>query len=550
MRWLGDVCNRQKKYDAAEDFYKRSLAVRKADLAANPLAVAQVEDVLGQFYHRRDRSREAEQSFRRAIEILDSPAGAAADAQWLPTTLLSLGDLYEAQVGYGDTIDRYKFAKADAAYQRALTLIRGLVDGPAPGAAVKDLVKPLDKLARLYELHDLYGDDFNKDQFEKAVEMRQRIVSIQQKRVETEGMDSDDLVDALTSLGRLYGDNLRQEELAKREIYAKALAIYGVVAILQDEIDRNVEGTDSKDLVEPLQYLARLHEGQIKIRRERILSCRIALGRAVAIWQSASPIRSRALTPLISSNPRRLLRSFTRLRDHWVEAERAYKTVVEILDQRLAENAENVDGSDLIEPLTELATLYQAGGRFGEEEQILGRLVKLEGDRFDVKFDADLNVTPFVGLIHLYEMLGRRDEVRVLQRHLLDIQQKRLDAAAQTDSNARFSAMRSMADLLHSFHRYDEAEAAYKHALAIQEADKTETYPGSRTANLAALQSGLASLYEQLGRYGDAEAPRSRALSLREREIKRSPGGLAGLTLMRSVADLPGCTRYRALLRR
>ena len=108
---LGQLQYRQRRYDAAESPFRRSLAIRERRLGADHPGVVQSINNLAALHYAREQLDDAERLFRRALEITDRSVGAShAD---IATCLNNLARLY---------LRRNDLASAGPALARLLVL--------------------------------------------------------------------------------------------------------------------------------------------------------------------------------------------------------------------------------------------------------------------------------------------------------------------------------------------------------------------------------------------------------------------------------------------
>lgn len=106
---LASSCKDVKKFQPAEQLYKRALALRHGVLPKDHMAIASSLENLGKLYCDEGRFHMAEPLFRRAMEISKTTLGAQR-----PETFLKIDGLGQCLIGLG------KLSDARALYQEAL----------------------------------------------------------------------------------------------------------------------------------------------------------------------------------------------------------------------------------------------------------------------------------------------------------------------------------------------------------------------------------------------------------------------------------------------
>jgi DNA-binding CsgD family transcriptional regulator len=108
---LGAVHAYQHRYDLAEQFLLRALAIREQILGAEDVTVGQTIHNLAELYRRQGRTSEAEAAYQRALPIREKQEG--PDHPNVAETLRGLAGIYAAQ---------NRNEEAHALYQRALII--------------------------------------------------------------------------------------------------------------------------------------------------------------------------------------------------------------------------------------------------------------------------------------------------------------------------------------------------------------------------------------------------------------------------------------------
>ena len=180
---------------------------------------------------------------------------------------------------------------------------------------------------------------------------------------------------------------------------------------------------------------------------------------------------------------------------------------------------------DIATSLNNLATLYQAQGRYAEAEPLVEQALNINrvalGEHHPY-YSAHLN-----NLALLYQLQGRYDEAETLYVQALKIRRK---AYGEQHPHVATS-LNNLAELYRSQGRYAEAEPLYLQALEIRRKVLPDGHP-----EIAGNLNNLALLYHSQGRYAEAEPLYLQALEIvREALGKQHPyvamslNNLAGL---------------------
>ena len=184
-------------------------------------------------------------------------------------------------------------------------------------------------------------------------------------------------------------------------------------------------------------------------------------------------------------------------------AEPLYLRALHIQEQALGQ-----DHPEMVEPLTDLADLYERQGRYTEAEPLYQRALHIQEQALGP--DHPDIVYPLSGLAILYERQGKYVEAKSLSRRALCIQEQALGP----DHPHVVYPLNNLAVLYLDLGRYAEAEPLYQRSLRIQ-----EQALGPDHLHVAYPLNGLAILYERQGRYAEAEPLYHRALRIREQAL-------------------------------
>jgi tetratricopeptide (TPR) repeat protein len=167
------------------------------------------------------------------------------------------------------------------------------------------------------------------------------------------------------------------------------------------------------------------------------------------------------------------------------------------------EKALGMDHPGTVMSLHDLASLYDAQGRFEEAGPLYRRAVAIAE-----RLQAGPNTaTTLNGFAEHYRLMRRFDEAGPLFARALAIREKVLGASHP----ATAESLNNLAGFYCSQGRYAEAEPLFKRALEIH-----EKALGGRHTDTATSLNNLAGLYWGMGRYAEAEPLFKRALAIKE----------------------------------
>lgn len=154
-------------------------------------------------------------------------------------------------------------------------------------------------------------------------------------------------------------------------------------------------------------------------------------------------------------------------------------------------------------PLNNLASLYEALGRYGDAEPLRMRVVGAF-ERSLGPSNPELAV-PLAGLAMHYQSTGRYREAEAAYRRALDIRER----AGRSNDHYVGHLLERLGSVAELKGQYAEAEELYKRALAAG-----ESAVGPDHLLVGNALSGLAHVYYRIGRHADAEALNKRALPI------------------------------------
>jgi CHAT domain-containing protein/tetratricopeptide (TPR) repeat protein len=190
----------QRKYADAEEIDKRALAIEERALGPNHAEVAIPLDNLAIVYLHQGKYSDAEGLSQRALAIREKAL--SPDSLELARNINTLANIYSEQGKYAD---------AERLHRRALTTKEKAVGADKPTVAAT-----LDNLAGVYKVQGRYAE---------AEGLSKRALAVGEKGL---GPDSPTIADALNNLGETYRKQRKYsaaEELEKRALAVKQTAL-------------------------------------------------------------------------------------------------------------------------------------------------------------------------------------------------------------------------------------------------------------------------------------------------------------------------------------
>lgn len=187
------------------------------------------------------------------------------------------------------------------------------------------------------------------------------------------------------------------------------------------------------------------------------------------------------------------------------KAETVYKQVLE-MREKLAATNDPINNAVFARTIDELAMVYNRQGRFAEETIMRGRAVAAweKSDKTSIVPGTAMTDAAVIMLISSYSVLGRHAEAEAVARRALAREQKSGESATTSYS------ISMLADIVAAQGRLEEAEKLYRRAMALERKFPDKTSP---VGGLAVHLNGLAGVLLKLGRYDEAEAAATEALT-------------------------------------
>jgi serine/threonine protein kinase/Tfp pilus assembly protein PilF len=405
MDTIGIVYRQLGLYQKSEPLVKKALEIRKNQLGADDLQVAQSRLNLALLFERQGKYPETIESAQRGLEIQKKKLG--SDHPDVATSLHLIGRVYYRQVN---------LTEAESFYKQALE-IREKALGPNH----PDVAESLNDLGALY---------YVQSQFDKAEQCYRRALEIRESIL---GPDHPDVGDTLNSLAGLYLW-LRRYDQAE-PLYQRSLAIrlktlgpdhpavansYNNIAILHSY---------RKNYVEAEKYYQKALEIRKKTLREDHPDTAGSLENLAYLYQVTGRIH---------------------------EAETMYQQALLML-----EKAYGSANPELVSLLHSLAFIYIDRGQYGKAEENLKRALDIMEKAFG---PGHLRAAQSLGnLGYLYLKIGRYHKSEEQYKSAITILEK--EAGPEDSEIAEY--LSGLGWVCFKTGRYDEAEQHLKRGLAI-----------------------------------------------------------------------------------
>ncbi|MGH9837263.1 MAG: tetratricopeptide repeat protein [Blastocatellia bacterium] len=358
-----------------------------------------------------------------------------------------------------------------------------------------------------------------KRQYDQAIQLAERALSLREK---AHGAEHPDVADSLDNLAYLYeakGDYSRPESL-----YLRALAIN------EKMLGAEHPGTASSLNNLALFYQAKGDYGQAELLLRRALAIRekifgvdhpstvIALDnlsviynhkgdfeRAEALSRRALAIREKEFgaehpdTALSLNN----LAALCLRKGDYTQAEPLFHRALAIY-----EKVRGVEHPDTAYSVNNLAMLYYTKGDYAQAEPFYHRAIAIHEKLFGAEHPR--TATSLNSLAALYHAKGDNKQAEPLYRRVLAIREKALGAEHPDTA----TSLNNLANLLRDQGDYVQAEPLYYRALSIR-----EKALGAEHFLTAQILNNLANLYHAKGDYAQAEPLHRRSLAIREKAL-------------------------------
>lgn len=532
----------QGRYELAEKTYLKSLEIRKAQLAANDLNLADTYHNLGNVYIDQERYPEAEKLHQQALAIEEARRGAnhpdVADSlsslagvrsqtgRYAEAEQLTKRALRIYQAAYGLNHLRVsnelgslaslarrqgRYPEAEELQRQALAIREKLLGKDHPDVA--------SRLAALAKILDDRG------QYAAAEELFQRAIKLLEEKL---GPEHPNLSGPLSNYSRLLSARRRFDEA--EALLRRSLAIeeklgagnpstfqtWNTLGILFREQGKYAEAEQSHaNALELLKKIASPPQSAIADTQHGLASVYRAAGRtleAQRLEQEVLALREKILGPLHPDVAQSLgnLAGMQMDQQHFREAEMLFQKELNILERSVGSK-----NALIVPPLYRLATTLFRQGRYSDAELALTRATTiLELNRGPEHLDVNtvLNLRAV-----MLESQQRYAESEQLQQRALNLRRKTLgDDHPDVAEN-----LINLATVFREMRRLKEAEEFLLQAKAIFE--KT---PGEQDSVAASLNN-LGLVYLDQGELTEAEQVHREALTIRERTSGSESRGAA-----------------------
>ncbi|MFZ2055103.1 MAG: serine/threonine-protein kinase [Candidatus Aminicenantales bacterium] len=445
---LALLLERQGKYPETIESAQRGLEIQKKKLGSDHPDVAASLHLIGRIYHRQVNFTEAESFYKKALEIREKALG--PNHPDVAESLNDLGALYYVQS---------QFDKAEQCYKRALEIRESVL-----GADHPDVGDTLNSLAGLYLWLGRYDE---------AEPLYQRSLAI---RLKTLGPDHPAVANSYNNIAILH--NYRKNYAEAEKYYQKAL-----------EIRKKTLREDHPDIAGSLEDLASLYQVTGRITE------------AETMYQQALLMLEKAYG---SANPElaSVLQNLALIyidRDQYGKAEENLKRALDIMKK--AFGAEHIR---VAQSLGNLGYLYLKTERYNEsEKQYESAITILEKE----VGPEDSEIAEYLsGLGRVCFKTGRYDEAEQHLKRGLAICDKKNE---KPDPEVKAEILSNLGCLYYrGLGRYEEAESSFQNAMEIIEKDLNMRFPEAGET-----MKEYADLLRRLGRNKEAAGVEARIKS-------------------------------------
>ncbi len=408
------------RYSEAEELYRKIVEIRTK--AYGPASKDLVPDLcnLALFYQAQGKHGEAEPLLSRAAEILETTLGPAhVENAWV---LNHLGKSYD---------EEGRFDEAEAFYRKALEICEKALGKDHP-----DLAVSLDCLVLHYRLQD---------RLEEAEPMARRALSLREGAL---GPDHPEVATTLSTLGEIYRGRERFERA--RPLYMKA----------SDIRKRWVEGEarlNDPKLGQSRYYAAIAEAGMIQARAEEPARVYKRFQEAEHLFRRASLLLEQTVGP---SHPA-LCVGLERLAELYC-SHRKFAGAEELLlrSKAIREESLGPDHPDVMISLQKLVDICRRQGLFPEAEPLALRWLEIAEQTVGPEHPETARALAALGGV--YAALNMREEAEPLHRRALEIRKSKLgpDHLESALSLAEFYAVRE---------EFQQAEGVFNLVIASRE---------------------------------------------------------------------------------
>jgi len=449
----GYLSRRQARYAEAEQFYKRALEIREETMGRDHLKAGTSLNSLATLYRNQGRYAEAKPLYERALRIREEALGPHH-----PDVATSLNGFAVLHYMQG------RYAEAELLYKRALKIWEEAFGLDHPDVAVS-----LNNLGGLYYTEGRYAD---------AEPLYKRALKIWEEAL---GPDHPKVAASLDNLGALC---YAQGRYADAEPHlTQAL-----------KIREKALGPDHPDVAGSLNNLGFLQRTQ-----GRYAEAELHLRRAVDVWEKVLGPHHPDLAMSLNN-----LGILYHDQGRYADAEPLYKRALEIKEEALGPHHPDVAAS-----LNSLGSLYDDQGRYADAEPLYRLALEIREKALGAHH-PDLAIS-LNGLGILYHKQGRYAEAELLYKRALKIWEEALGP----DHPDVAAMLNCLGTLYREQMRYVQAEPLLKQALEIKEEALGPHHP-----EVASCLSALGKLHIDQGRWHDSRATERRAYHIRRKNFR------------------------------
>ncbi len=361
----------------------------------------------------------------------------------------------------------------------------------------------------------------------------------------TQGISADDYARIAAELGvtqsalRVFFNILEKKQVKIEDLDRTLRDIAAQYKALRKEVDelsgdsattklrkQAVEALDAGDFNSAEKLLKRIYDLNVEAAKkfktsveERLVVAAVSLAELGELKSSqlafaeASTYYRRAaeLVPVSTTSSKRAEYLYKQSRAALVAGNLAEAEQASIDSIAIQEHTKSDNVANFATTISELATVYQQQGRYGEAESQYQRAVSTLEKKG--KHERLLLVTVLEGLAVVYRKQGRYSQaLAVLNRAMT------LEEQVREPNQIRLAiALNNMGVIYGTIGRHAEAEPLLNRALTIQEKEF-----GSDHLVVAATLGNLGTEYEAQGRYVEAERHQQRVLTILERYLGRN----------------------------
>ena len=479
----------QKYYDSEEDVYNNFIENhRKADLY----------NLLGMLYSETNRYVEAEEAYKKEIEIYERLAeeNPVAYKRNLAGSYGNIGNLYY-KTG--------RYMEAEETYKKVVEIFGRLAE-ENPAAYERNLAESYNNTGILYNGTGRYTE--SEEAYKNAVEIQERLAK------ENPAAYERDLADSYYNIGNLYSDTGRYTEA--EEVHKKAIKIYERLA------EENPAACE-RNLAESYNNIGILYSDT-----GRYTEAVEVHKKAIKIYERLAKENPEAYTSALAwcYNSIGILYSDT---GRYIESEEVYKKAIEIYE-RLAEENPAAYERDLADSYNNIGILYYQTGRYTESEETYKNVIEIRerlAEKNPAAYERHL-AESYNNIGILYRVTDRYTEAEEVYKRAVEIYERLAEENPAAYERSLTESYNNIGNLYSDVDRYTEAEEVYKRVIEIYER-LAEENPAAYERHLAKSYNNIGILYSRTGRYKEAEEAYKKVVEIFGRLAEENPAAYAGV---------------------